>query len=276
MTDVIEQIGNSLVQHGKENNRVYLIKLKDEVKSIISSINDLVTAKGYTKIIAKVPENLMHTFINNGYTSEAVIKNYFKGEENCYFLCKYFDKSREEFSDKNDVFAIVQFCIEKANLAKTAQLDERFHIKQLGKDDIFCMMEIYKKVFESYPFPIFDGNYLLKTMHENIDYFGIFEGDKLVAVSSSEMDIENKNTEMTDFATLPEYRGNNFSYHLLKAMEKAAKEKGIKTVYTISRAKNTGINMAFAKSFYEFGGTLVNNTNICGSIETMNVWFKQL
>lgn len=138
------------------------------------------------------------------------------------------------------------------------------------------MIELYKSVFESYPFPIFDGNYLLKTMRNNVDYYGVFENQNLVAISSSEMDLENLNTEMTDFATLPEYRGNNLSYHLLKKMQVDAIKKGIKTAYTIARAKNTGINMTFAKMFYEFGDTLVNNTNICGNIETMNIWYKNL
>ena len=123
---------------------------------------------------------------------------------------------------------------------------------------------------------IFDGNYILKTMNKNINYFGIFENEKLVALASSEMDLVNLNTEMTDFATLHEYRGNNFSFHLLKEMEKDAKAKGIKTAYTIARAKSTGINMTFTKMDYEFGGTLINNTNICGNIETMNVWYKTL
>jgi len=277
MTDKIELIGNSLIQHGKENNRIYLMKLaKEDYPGIVSYMDNLASHDGYTKIIAKVPANLKSSFLKAGYEYEAYIKNFYNEDEDVYFLSKYFTQERQDFINKNDILTVTQFCIEKATLSEIPKLDEKFHIQQLSKEHISKIIELYKSVFESYPFPIFDGNYILKTMNKNINYFGIFENEKLVALASSEMDLVNLNTEMTDFATLHEYRGNNFSFHLLKEMEKDAKAKGIKTAYTIARAKSTGINMTFTKMDYEFGGTLINNTNICGNIETMNVWYKTL
>ena len=277
MADKIELIGNSLIQHGKENNRIYLMKLaKDDCPGILSLMNNLALNDGYTKIIAKVPAEFKALFLKDGYENEAYVRKFYNGEEDVYFLSKYFSTERQEFNDKNDILMVTQFCIEKGNLSDTPKLAENFSLKLLGKEHISQMIELFKSVFESYPFPIFDGNYILKTMSKNVDYYGIWENGKLVAISSSEMDLENLNTEMTDFATLLEYRGNNLSYHLLNEMQKDAKSKGITTAYTIARAKNTGINMTFAKMFYEFGGTLVNNTNICGNIETMNIWYKNL
>ncbi|MDD3436949.1 MAG: putative beta-lysine N-acetyltransferase [Candidatus Gastranaerophilales bacterium] len=276
MSDTIELIGNSLIQHGKENNRIYLIKLaKEDYPGIIEYMDNLALNDGYTKIIAKVPAELKDSFLKDGYEYEAFVKDFFK-EEDAYFLGKYFSQDRKDFNDKNDIFIITQFCIEKGKICIPPELNEKFCIKQLNKEHISQIIELFGNVFETYPFPVFDGNYILKTMSKNVDYYGVFADKKLVALASSEMDLENLNTEMTDFATLPEYRGNNLSYYLLKEMEKAAIEKGIKTAYTIARAKNTGINMTFAKMFYEFGGTLVNNTNICGNIESMNVWYKNL
>lgn len=277
MTDKIEKIGNSIIQHGKENNRVYLMKLAEkDYPNILEPLENLAINDGYSKIVAKVPANFKAHFIKNGYQNEAVIEKFFKGEEDCYFLCKYFSKEREEFTDRNDILMIAQFCMEKAKLSKLPENKNGFDIRQLNKDNVSQMIKIYNEVFKSYPFPIHDGNYIIKTMNENIDYFGAFYKNKLVATSSSEMDLENLNTEMTDFATLQDYRGHNLSYHLLSAMEKSATQKGIKTAYTIARAKSTGINMTFAKKMYNFGGTLINNTNICENIETMNVWYKSL
>ena len=59
-------------------------------------------------------------------------------------------------------------------------------------------------------------------------------------------------------------------------MGKAMKLKGIKTAYTIARAKSAGMNITFSKAGYKFGGRLKNNTNIFGNIESMNVWYKHL
>ena len=84
------------------------------------------------------------------------------------------------------------------------------------------------------------------------------------------------NTETLDFATLPEWLGNRFARHLLARMEQEMKAKGIKTTYTIARAASPGINSTFGRAGYHFSGRLKNNTNISGSIESMNVWHKSL
>ena len=91
------------------------------------------------------------------------------------------------------------------------------------------MAKIYKEVFSSYPFPIHDPDYLLKTMQRHFNYFVIKTDVGLVAVSSAEVDKEAANVEMTDFATLSAWRGNNFSQHLLARMEKEMIKNNIKT-----------------------------------------------
>jgi putative beta-lysine N-acetyltransferase len=90
------------------------------------------------------------------------------------------------------------------------------------------------------------------------------------------MDIQSGNTEMTDFATLPEYRGKGLSAFLLRLMESEVKKRQIKTTYTIARAPSFGMNITFSKMGYSYSGTLINNTNIFGHFENMNVWYKLL
>jgi len=51
---------------------------------------------------------------------------------------------------------------------------------------------------------------------------------------------------------------------------------GIITAYTIARAYSFGMNITFAERDYDFDGTLTNNTNISGRLESMNVWHKRL
>jgi len=98
----------------------------------------------------------------------------------------------------------------------------------------------------------------------------------LAALSSAEMDIQGSNVEMTDFATLPEYRGRGLAQFLLQEMEGAMTHKGMRTAYTIARAVSPGMNITFSRRGYQYGGTLVNNTQISGSIESMNIWYKSL
>jgi len=53
-------------------------------------------------------------------------------------------------------------------------------------------------------------------------------------------------------------------------------ELGIKTVYTIARLNSIPMNVTFLKRGYKYGGTLINNTNISGKIESMNVLYNYL
>jgi len=81
---------------------------------------------------------------------------------------------------------------------------------------------------------------------------------------------------MTDFATLPSHRGRGIATHLLGVMDTHAREAGVRVAYTIARACSFGMNITFGRRGYRYAGTLVNNTQIAGSIESMNVWYKLL
>jgi putative beta-lysine N-acetyltransferase len=113
-------------------------------------------------------------------------------------------------------------------------------------------------------------------MRDNVDYFCIESNGLIIALASSEKDVSASNVEMTDFATLPEWRGNGLAVHLLKRMEEEMRKQEIKTAYTIARAASPGMNITFSKLGYSFGGRLKNNTNISGTIESMNIWYKHL
>jgi putative beta-lysine N-acetyltransferase len=116
----------------------------------------------------------------------------------------------------------------------------------------------------------------MKTMKEETLYFGVFNNNQLVGISSCEINSAQDNVEMTDFAIMTEYRGNQLARHLLKKMEIAMEAMGIKTSYTIARSTSFPMNATFSSAGYEYSGTLWNNTQISGDIESMNVWYKPI
>ena len=114
--------------------------------------------------------------------------------------------------------------------------------------DADAMAGLYRQVFETYPFPIHDPEYLRSTMDSHVRYFGIRdEAGRLTALASAEMDCSAGNVEMTDFATLAECRGKGLASILLAHMEKEMAKAGIDTAYTIARAHATGMNIVFAR-----------------------------
>ncbi|MFA9397978.1 MAG: hypothetical protein ACERKV_06920 [Clostridiaceae bacterium] len=81
---------------------------------------------------------------------------------------------------------------------------------------------------------------------------------------------------MMDFAVLKEYRGYGFARYLLNQMENELKTLNVKLAYTIAKAKSEGMNITFTKNIYTYAGTLINNTDIAGQIESMNVWYNNI
>lgn len=276
--DIVCSLGNSVIQHGKKNDRVYLMKpAEDEIPSfVVKKIDSLAEKNGYSKAFAKVPEEMKDEFIQNGYKTEAIIPDFFSGKTDGYFMSKYYDPDREEIVDKEQIDKILTELKDIKNTGRVDTADESFMVRKGGIDDANDFSRLYDQVFESYPFPIHDPGYIRETMAENIEYFGIWSKGKLLAASSCETDRENLNVEMTDFASLPESRGMGFAGVLLDAMESAMKKDGYIISYTIARAAFAPVNRLFARFGYEYCGTVKNNTNICGSFESMNVWYKRL
>ncbi len=277
MLDKIINIGEGLIHHGKQNNRVYVMKTpKVNHNKFIESIEELANDKDYEKIIAKVPEGIVDEFLDSGYNEEAQVPNFYKGKEACSFVSKYMSPGRRRVKNKSTIEGVLKVARKnKSDLCKV-RLEEGFECRKAEEEDVLEMAELYRNVFLSYPFPIHQEEYILSTMKENVVYFGVWDKSKLVALSSSEVDWRSQNVEMTDFAVDPEYRGKNISSKLLQSMEEEMKSTGILTAYTIARAVSYGMNCTFSKNGYDYGGTLYNNTHIAKGIESMNVWYKEL
>lgn len=277
MTDQVTTFGNSTIQHGKHSNRAYLMSLApDDLPEIVDYLDRLATARGYSKIFAKVPAAAKKSFTCNGYDAEAAIPAFFWGEEKALFMGKYFSPERMQEKKPEIVEQTLELAHEKPALAAEPVLEPHLRCRQMRLDDAAVMAELYRQVFATYPFPIHDASYLQQTMRDNVIYFGIWEENQLIALASAEIDRGGKNAEMTDFATRPDCRGRGLANYLLARAEAAVQELGITMAYTIARAYSPGMNITFARNGYTFSGTLTHNTQIFGELESMNVWYKPL
>lgn len=273
--DSIIKYKDAVIQHGPLNNRIYLMKPGSvEAGELLAFINNLAKENSYTKIFTKIPASLKEYFEADCYMREAYIPKFYKFREDACFMCKYPDPQRGKDPDEEKIADIIETANQKEFEEDLPETEECFNFTECSSENAAQMAELYREVFATYPFPIHEPGYILKTMQENIQYYGIFKDNKLVALSSSEIDFENQNAEMTDFATLPESRGNSLALYLLKKMEEEMNKQGIKTLYTIARAMSYGMNITFSKAGYNFSGTLIKNTNISGRFESMNVWYK--
>jgi putative beta-lysine N-acetyltransferase len=278
MNDKIEKLScGSVIQHGPYNDRIYLLKASNkDLYSLPSKLIGQAIKKGYGKIFVKVNEIQSLPFLSEKFIIEARIPGMYPKDREGLFLVYYLKQERKEEADRQLYEKNLQLAREKQDGKLRILNSRQFALRTCTEKDVPVMKEIYKTVFPTYPFPIHEERYLLKTMNENVDYFCVVSEGKIVALSSAEKDEENDYAEMTDFATLPEWRGNGLAVHLLNKMERSIKGEGYQTAFTIARSASAGMNITFAKAGYAYGGRLKNNTNISGKIESMNVWYKKL
>ena len=278
MSDTIEHIGSgSVIQHGKLNDRVYLMKLKKEdLPAVMQRLEELTRQERYTKLFCKVPGSLAPRFLEEGFIREGEIPRFYHGEEDALFLSRFNDPARLADRPEEELVRFRQLLSKPLKQYDQSEKWEDYHVRQLVKDDAEQIAKIYAQVFESYPFPIYDPAYIVKMMEEDVQYFGAFRDDQLAALSSAEIDFDTLSAEMTDFATDKEHTGHSLSCLLLRTMEEAMQRQGIQTLFTIARLASIPMNKTFLRFGYQYSGTLINNTQISGRIESMNLLYKHI
>ncbi|AQU05356.1 lysine 2,3-aminomutase [Dehalococcoides mccartyi] len=275
--DQITTMGTSLIQHGKNSDRIYLMRLAaEEAATLITGMQALATENGYTKLFAKVSEDIKPLFEADGFETEAVIPCFYGGSKAGYFMGKFIDKDRKIEENGELLEDVLKVAHSKAGKVPAVKLPNGYTLRKCTAEDTSAMAEVFSTVFASYPFPIFEPDYISRTMAESITYYGIWHGDRLAALSSAEQYPLEGHVELTDFATLPAYRRRKLAGILLRTMEDEMKQKGFGVSYTSAVAESYGMNISFARQGYKFAGRLKNNTQINGSIKSMNVWYKCL
>jgi ribosomal protein S18 acetylase RimI-like enzyme len=304
--------------------------------ALAQALINLAKHKGYTKVIAKIRSTSLPLFLQHGFELEARIPNFYNSGDAGTFLCYYLDPLRRQLTEeeKQLIDKVVEVALGKPKVSMNiflshASTDDRAtsnnncgqkykDLKFLkeqglvressvtaeikwsicGLEDVEEIGQVYRNVFESYPFPIDDPKYLseciasgetiyfaltIPKQKQEVDNCDTRENSNenqkerdIIALSAAEMNLKEGNVEMTDFATLAKYQGEGLATILLALMEIEVRKRGIRTAYSIARANSYSMSITFARMGYSFGGTLKNNTNIGGQIESMNIWWKHL
>lgn len=276
--DMIIRLGQgSILQHGKLNDRIYLMKLlKEDMEVVFNKIACLVVRYDYSKVFCKIPAQVAPFFLAKGYILESYIPGFYNGKEDAFFVSWFPKTERRVFDFPDSQLETLYKLLQTRMDIKNYLFSTEYTVRKLDVKDILEIASLYADTFESYPFPIDNPAYIAETMGKHVQYFGAFKKDKLAALASAEVDFNAKNAEMTDFATHKAHIGHNLSCSLLEMMEYEMQLQGISTLYTIARSVSIPMNKTFLKLGFKYAGTLINNTNIAGKIESMNVFYKHI
>ncbi len=136
------------------------------------------------------------------------------------------------------------------------------------------LASFYASIFNVYPVPIFDSAYIKKCMQGGNLFLAYLHEDKIISAVCAEMNVPYRNAEITDCATLPDYRKFKLMQDLINKLEGELIKKNISCFYSIARAKSYGMNAVFHRLDYRYRGRLANNCYIYEDMEDMNVWVK--
>ncbi|MBN1168034.1 MAG: putative beta-lysine N-acetyltransferase [Methanospirillaceae archaeon] len=276
-SDEILQIGNSLLQHGYYNNRIYLMKIDPkDTDTVIKQIASIQNTFHYKKIILKIPRFLEKFFQTPDSVTEAVIPDFYQGTADALFLSRFFHPEQLNRNERDRIQKNIFSLQKKKNSVPDNRKSENIVIREGDYPDIPEICALYQREFKTYPFPIHEPLYLQKIMDGGTRIFIGSSDSGIVAAGSCETDSYSSSVEMSDLAIDPQFRGQGISKQLLFYMEQCMKKAKLKTAYTICRSKPIPVNRLFSGAQYRYGGTLLENTNICGNFESMNVWYKPL
>lgn len=257
------------------NQRIKLLDFDQEVEEMVGMLEYLAKKHNLGKIIyigTKAEVRILEDF---GFIVEAEAEGFFKGEKG-YFLSKFTIPERSRSNQAKIAEKIFLEVIEHRTHRDVPSLKERYEIRTASLEDSKEIAALYDTVFETYPTPMDDPEYVVEVMQDNLIFKVATAEDKIVSIASADMDRENLNAEITDCATLPDHRGRGLMDKLIAELEKELQQRGYLNAYTIARATSLGMNIVFAKRSYLYGGRLINNCHICGQFEDMNVWTKSL
>lgn len=259
------------------NGRVRVIEHRaSDPEGLARALLELAEARGLSKVYLKARPADAAGLISAGFVDEGSIEGFYNGVT-CRVLSAFLDPERAESSASPEEKQVLAKLIEEPVPALNLELPAGYTSAFAGPGETVELAALYRAVFGSYPFPIFDPEYLRKVMRTHVVFRTIRDHEgRLVAAASAETAPELGNAEMTDFATLPSERGKRLAMFLLEGLELEMSDRGIRNLYTLARSSIIGMNKVFHHLGYRFTGRLVKNCYIGGRFEDMLCWCKQI
>jgi beta-lysine N6-acetyltransferase len=257
------------------NKRIRVDDYYGDLEGVVLYVEELMKNLKREKLIFKGRAEHFLALLERGYLCESMIDDYFLGS-NMYFLTKYFDSERMQ----NDHWMTEDQIVKSINQMKISpdmiRPPSQYHLKKVDAEDAKQLAILYQSVFQVYPTPLHDENYIKETIKDGTIYYAFYCQEKLVSAASAEVNKRYRNAELTDCATLPEHRKHGLMKILLKKLEEELYHHGIFCSYSIARSLSFGMNAVLHQLGYKYRGRLRNNVFIFDKLENMNVWVKNL
>lgn len=256
------------------NERVKLTKYTGNISKITNHLKEICLKKNLGKIICIISENDKSKFLNNGFITEGTIEGYFKGE-NGYWVSYFCSENRKFSTHIEEENQIIEQALRVKDHYNYSELKD-FYIRDGNKSDAKNLTSLFKNVFKTYPTPMENEDFIKEIIGDKVLFKVAEINGEIVSAASADINKDFLNAEITDCATLNQYRGMGLLSNLIYNLEQDLKKNKFLTLYSLSRAISPGINIVLSKHNYKYTGRLINNCKIMSGFEDMNVWVKNI
>lgn len=259
------------------NQRIKILKYSGtNYEGLILKLRWLAEANGFDKMIAMASRSDWQQFLRHGYVLEGVLKYYLNGED-AYIVSKFRSQDRLTSHSLMEEILLIEKLMHTEVKKTPNPRPSGYQFRLARREDIPELIELYKRIFETYPSPLVHSDYLDTVFHQETRFVvATNQEGHIRAAASAELYHDQKAAELTDCATHPESRGLGLMSHLLEILENELIKEDYICAYTMARARSYGMNSVFYGLGYEFLGRLINNCDIYGAYEDMNIWVKNL
>lgn len=258
------------------NQRIRIIDYEvEDQQAFVLHVRFLAEANGFDKIICMARGDDWQGFLKYGYVLEAVLKHFHAGDD-AFIVSKFRSQERLTSSSMMDEILLIEQLMGDPVEDQRTPVPDGHAIRLARAEDIPELVALYQEIFETYPSPLIHASYL-QTVFEDDSLFAVCtHGGKIIAAASAEMHHSKRAAELTDCATLKASRGRGLMAQILKFLEAELDRRDFICAYTMARARSYGMNNVFYQLGYRFMGRLVNNCDIYGAYEDMNIWVRDL
>jgi beta-lysine N6-acetyltransferase len=229
--------------------------------------------EGAGKVLAEVREADWEQFLGRGFILEGLIPGYFAGED--AYCVSYFVDPERQASRRLERENAIREAVLSQEPQWTGRLAPHFTVEAPAVADVAELAALYRKVFTSYPTPLHDPAYIHHLIATEKGLFRLVrDGRRIVSAAAAAVNWAGAHAEMTDCATLPDYRGEGMMAAILQELEQVLQARGVACRFSLARASSHGMNQVLRRLGYRLRGRMANNCHIMGNFEDMNLWVK--
>jgi len=209
-----------------------------------------------------------------GFDYEGVINGYFRDGSEAHLWARYSEDARSEEDDMSDLDEIVKLA--SAKDVEEPTIPQEISTRMATEADADRLAALLNHTFDEYPKELTGESIRKMILSLRAVYRVATTGDgSIVACAAVELDLGNRNGEVTECATHEDYQGKGLMAYLIRELERDIKNRfGITDLYSTARAHEVGMNMVLAKLGYTYTGRQINNCRMPRGWESMNIWCR--